>query len=114
MALIYKIEDKTIWQEAQISGFYHGAPIDLSDGFIHFSSGDQARKTAELYFAARENLIIASVDTSKLDSNLKWEISRDGAPFPHYYGVLPMNTVVKTFDLPLDKNGIHIFPDEIA
>ena len=113
MQLIYKIEDKTVWNKALSEGIYHGAPIDLSDGFIHFSTAEQARETAARHFAGRDNLIIAAVDANLLEPQLKWEVSRGGAHFPHYYGVLDMKAVIKTCDLPLDTNGNHIFDENI-
>jgi uncharacterized protein (DUF952 family) len=114
MLLIYKIEDKEIWNEALKSGKYNGAPIDLSDGFIHFSTAEQARETAAKHFAGRNNLIIAAFDTTTLEPFLRWEISRGEALFPHYYGKLDMKTVVQTFDLPVGANGKHIFDEKIC
>ena len=114
MLLIYKIEDKDIWSEALKSGRYEGAPIDLSDGFIHFSTAEQARETAARHFSGRDNLIIAAFDAATLEPLLKWETSRGEALFPHYYGNLDMKTVVQTYDLPLDTNGLHIFDENIC
>ena len=114
MKLIYKIEDKAIWDEALASGTYHGAPIDLADGFVHFSTADQVRETAARHFSGRSGLIIAAIDAAKLGSDLKWEKSRGGALFPHYYGTLDMNWVVRTYELPLDEHGVHTFDGEIV
>jgi len=114
MPLIYKIEDKDIWNAALKAGKYDGAPIDLNDGYIHFSTADQARETAARHFAGRQNLIIAAIDTNALEPFLKWETSRGGALFPHYYGKLDMKAVVQTFDLPLGENGEHIFDENIC
>ncbi len=113
MQLIYKIEDKTVWNDALSEGFYHGAPIDLRDGFIHFSTAEQVRETAARHFAGRENLIIAAVEANLLEPDLKWEISRGGALFPHYYGVLNVKAVIKTHDLPLNTSGNHVIDDDI-
>ncbi len=114
MLLVYKIEDKKIWNEALKSGRYEGAPIDLSDGFIHFSTAAQAPETADKHFAGRNNLIIAAVDATTLEPFLKWEVSRGDALFPHYYGKLDMMAVVQTYDLPLGNNGKHIFDENIC
>ena len=46
MALIYKICPEKLWREAEAEGDFKGAAIDLSDGFIHFSTAGQARETA--------------------------------------------------------------------
>ncbi len=113
MAFIYKIEDKVIWQAAMALGQYKGAPIDLADGFIHFSTAQQTRETAAKHFTRREGLILAVIDQEQLGSDLKWEISRGEQLFPHLYGTLDMSRVIATHDMPLDDNGFHMFPDEI-
>lgn len=112
--LIYKIETRLVWELAMAKGVYVGAKIDLDDGFIHFSTAEQARETASKHFDGREGLIIAAIDSGTLEDNLKWEVSRGDALFPHLYAHLDMASVVATFDLPLDKNGNHIFADEIV
>ena len=111
--LIYKIETRQAWELALGNGVYTGAQIDITDGFIHFSTASQARETAAKHFARREGLIIAAIDSGTLGDNLKWEVSRGDALFPHLYAQLDMTSVVATFDLPLDINGNHVFDDEI-
>ena len=113
MQLVYKIEDKSKWDEALANGVYKGAPIDLADGFIHFSTARQLRETAARHFGGRQGLIVAGIDTRLLGPQLKWEVSRGGALFPHLYTVLDMKAVVRTYDLVLDENGNHVFADEI-
>ena len=40
---IYKICPEALWREAEKAGRFEGAPVDLADGFIHFSTADQVR-----------------------------------------------------------------------
>ena len=42
--LIYKIVPTNLWQDAMARGIFEGAPVDLADGFIHFSTAEQARE----------------------------------------------------------------------
>jgi hypothetical protein len=42
MALIYKIHPASDWAEAERAGRFTGAPVDLADGYIHFSNAAQA------------------------------------------------------------------------
>ena len=51
MATIYKIAPANLWREAERTGAFTGAPVDLADGFIHFSTASQVRETAALHFA---------------------------------------------------------------
>lgn len=111
--LIYKISDQPSWDAALASGTFEGAPIDLQDGYIHFSTASQAKETARLHFAGMENLVLGEVTVSDLGDDLKWEASRGGELFPHLYAKLSMSSVVETYPLELDENGAHIFPDHL-
>ncbi len=113
-ALIYKIVTGEAWAAAEVQGSFDGAPVDLSDGYIHFSTEAQLRETAAKHFAGQEDLLLVAVDPDACGAALKWEVSRGGALFPHLYAKLPMDTVLWTRPLPLGEDGGHIFPPEIA
>jgi uncharacterized protein (DUF952 family) len=110
MPIIYKICPATLWREAKREGRFRGSPIDLKDGFIHFSTAMQVAETAARHFAGQDNLLLVSVDSGALGSALKWEPSRGGALFPHLYGDLALAAVRKVETLPLDQQGLHAFP----
>jgi uncharacterized protein (DUF952 family) len=107
---IYKILPDALWREAEKSGVFAGAPIDLQDGFIHFSMADQVEETAAKHFAGQEGLLIAAVDAGALGDQLKFEPSRGGALFPHLYGKLDRHKVKWVRPLPVGKDGMHRFP----
>lgn len=107
---IYKIATKPQWAEAEKSGIFNGAPIDLADGYIHFSTATQARETAAKHFAGQSDLLLVSVDEAMLGDTLKYEVSRGDQLFPHLYGKLSLETVTEVVDMPLDSEGNHIFP----
>jgi len=44
--LIYKIFRESEWTLLSNDGVTKGAPIDLADGFVHFSTAAQAAETA--------------------------------------------------------------------
>lgn len=111
--LIFKIFRRDEWKAFDRDGRTDGAPIDLSDGFIHFSTADQAARTAALHFAGAEGLVLAAVDTDILGNDLKWEPSRGGALFPHLFRALERHEVNWAEPLPLGPEG-HIFPDAMA
>lgn len=109
MTTIYKICPAALWREAERDGVFRGAPVDLQDGYIHFSSAAQVAETAAKHFAGQENLLLIHVDTARLGDRLKWEPSRGGALFPHLYGALDLDAVTKIESLPLGPDG-HVFP----
>jgi uncharacterized protein (DUF952 family) len=110
MALIYKIAPAALWREAEAKGLFTGAPVDLADGFIHFSTAAQARETAARHFAGQPDLLLVAVDTEGL-GDLRWEPSRGGDLFPHLYGPLALSAVAWVKPLPLGPDGTHLFPD---
>lgn len=109
MELIYKIVPAELWREAERQGTFVGAPVDLSDGFIHFSTAAQVRETARLYFAGQDDLLLVGIDPNKLGDALRHEPSRGGALFPHLYAPLAMRSVVFARPLPLGTDGVHQF-----
>jgi uncharacterized protein (DUF952 family) len=109
--IIYKIAPRAQWADAEAAGVFEGAPIDLADGFIHFSTAAQAKETAAKHFAGQADLLLIAVDKAKLGAALKYEVSRGGALFPHLYAPLELSAVVWVKDLPLGPDGAHEFPE---
>jgi uncharacterized protein (DUF952 family) len=105
MPLVYKILPRADWEAAQARGRYDGSPLDLSDGFIHFSSGAQAQDTAARHFAGQSGLVVLAVDAEALGAALQWEPSRGGQLFPHLYGPLDPAQVIAVTDAPLGPDG---------
>ncbi|HTS38919.1 MAG TPA: DUF952 domain-containing protein [Xanthobacteraceae bacterium] len=111
MTAIYKICTAAEWRAAERAGIYAGSAVDCRDGFIHFSSAQQAPETAARHFAGQRDLVLVAVDPAVLGNRLKWEPSRGGALFPHLYGSLTLDAVLRVDPLPLDRAGRHVFPD---
>ena len=108
--LIYKICPASMWQAAEREGIFHGAPVDLSDGFIHFSTADQVVETATKHFAGQTDLVLVAVDEEKLAAALKYEVSRKGQLFPHLYAPLLCTAAEWIKPLPLGPDGQLQFP----
>lgn len=106
---IYKICPAALWREAERDGVFRGAPVDLADGYIHFSTAGQVRETAAKHFAGRDDLLLVAVEEDRLGDALKYEASRGGALFPHLYAALDLATVLWVRPLPLGSGG-HDFP----
>ena len=107
---IYKICDAALWREAERAGVFAGAPVDLADGYIHFSTASQVEETAGRHFAGRAGLLLVAVNAAGLDAGLRYEPSRGGAMFPHLYGKLPLSAVRWVKPLPLGAEGRHTYP----
>ena len=112
MSVIYKILRKAEWEELQHKGETLGAPIDLQDGYIHFSTRDTVAETATKHFAGETDLKLLAYQADVFGDALKFEPSRGGALFPHLYAPLPLDKTLWVRDLPLD-NGLHQFPKDL-
>ena len=110
--LVYKIFRRPEWDAFVAAGQTAGAPVDLSDGYIHMSTPEQVAETAARHFSRDSDLVLVALDTDRLGPALKWEPSRGGALFPHLYRSLVAADVVWDKSLPLGAAG-HIFPEGV-
>ena len=106
MSRIYKILPRAAWTAAHEAGRFEGSPLDLADGFIHFSTAAQARETARRHFAGQADLVVLEVEADDLGEALRWEPSRGGDLFPHLYGVLSAGQVRSVREAPLGADGV--------
>jgi len=110
-SLVYKICTTTEWSDAAETAVYRGSSDDQRGGFIHLSQAHQLAGTLARHFEGRDDLVLIAFVESELGSQLRWEISRGGEPFPHLHGPLPIARAVNTWRLALDPNGRHVLPD---
>lgn len=111
MSRIYKILPRPEWEAARTSGRFEGSAIDLQDGYIHFSTADQAQETARRHFHGQAGLVVLEIEADDLGEALRWEPSRGGALFPHLYGALDAAVVRTVTDAPLGDDGVPALGD---
>ena len=104
---ICRIEE---WDDAKKVGRYYGSSQDVIDGFMHFSTREQVVGSAKKHRNGQKGLALLTVDPKTLGEQLKWEKSEKGGIFPHLYGPLITETIVKRDLLPLGDDQLHIFP----
>jgi uncharacterized protein (DUF952 family) len=104
--MVYKISTATAWAEAATTGRFCGSADDVRDGYIHLSAVHQVEATAAKYFADRPGLVLVAFRSDELGVALKWEPSRGGQLFPHYYGELPTAAAKWVRKLPLAATGM--------
>jgi uncharacterized protein (DUF952 family) len=125
MSLIYHITTRSAAQAASESGEYLTESL-ATQGFIHLSQLHQVLGVANAFYAGQKDLVILVVDPALLKSELKYEAPvhpgaasasesvQPDAPidqrFPHLYGPLNFDAVVKTVDLSLGSDGSFILP----
>lgn len=114
MAVVFKIMSERDVAASRKGGFVVPAAVDRADGFIHLSAEDQVLETARLHFAGRDDLVAVGFDAAALGPALKWEASRGGALFPHFYGALPMAHVAQAQRLVRHIDGSFAFGETAA
>lgn len=113
--LIFHVCKREEWDKAREVGHYAGSSQDQADGFIHLSSFEQVRVSVAKHRAGQDDLVILCVDPMKVaKATLRWEESRGGKLFPHIYGVIEIDSIVRTEPLALGPDGQHAFPADIG
>jgi uncharacterized protein (DUF952 family) len=111
MALIFHLTYKEAWEAARPTGEY-AAPSLAEEGFIHCSKDiPQLVKVAARLYPGETGLMVLDVDLDKLKSPVKHEPSRSGEIYPHIYGMLNADAVVRERDLRVDSDGGHFVED---
>lgn len=99
--VIYKIHTDAQWKASRAQGRIAWADVDRADGFVHLSAAHQVRETAEKWFAGQTDLWLVTIDVERVDAgSLRWETSRGGDAFPHVYGEIGLEAVVRADRLP--------------
>ena len=107
MTIIYHLTAREAWSGAQSAGEYE-APSLAEEGFIHCSADEaQALRVAERLYPGMTGLQLVDLDTEKLNAEVKREPSRSGEMYPHIYGKINLDAVVRVRSLTLDADGRH-------
>lgn len=106
----WKILTSAQKEQLVTDGLFHGAPVDLTDGYIHLSSEPQVVGTLDKHFAEQKDLWLARVDLVGLGDAVRWEPSRGGALFPHIYAALPLSAVMALAPLERAADGSVLYP----
>lgn len=112
--MIYKI--LTADQLAAVeSGGLMEAPVDIADGYVHFSTSKQVQETLAKWFRGQTGLVLASVNGDDFGPDLKWEASRGGDYFPHVYAEVRQHHISSLWPLDIvDAEGVPLAPDDVT
>lgn len=77
----------------------HRPPSLAHVGFVHLSIPQQIHLPANRLYAGRTDLVLLHIDAARLVSPVRWEpgvpADPDGMEFPHLYGELPVQAVIR-------------------
>ena len=92
--LVYKVFRGPEWAELEAQGHTPGAPVDVADGFVHFSTAHQLAGTLEKHFGGETGLVLVAVDADQAGGALRWEPARGGDLFAHLYREIALAEVI--------------------
>jgi uncharacterized protein (DUF952 family) len=112
MSIILHITKREQWEQAELSKVYSGDTLD-SDGFIHCSTPQQVVKVANALFHGQEGLVLLCIESDKVRAKIKYESSEGRERYPHIYGPLSIEAVVKVLNFEPGKDGKFELPTEL-
>lgn len=110
--MIYHITNKKDWEESIAKGEYSGDTL-ATQGFIHNSTLEQVLEIANSRFVGRTDLVLLQIEESKVKPELKFELAKNGQEYPHIFGPLNCDAVVKVFDFKPESDGSFKLPEEL-
>jgi ribosomal-protein-serine acetyltransferase len=116
--MIYHITTKAAWSRA---GAEYRAESLAEQGFIHASTREQVERVANAVVAGQRDLVVLCLDPGRLQAELKYEPPDTSVPaehyegelFPHIYGPINTQAVVKVVPLPPTSDGRFTFPADL-
>jgi uncharacterized protein (DUF952 family) len=98
------------WSKALQEGSYQAGSLQ-TQGFIHCSTPLQIAATANRYYAGQQGLLLLGIDSRLVQAEVRWENLEGGKElFPHIYGPLNLEAVIKVIEYTPDEIGQFQFP----
>jgi len=113
MDMIVKISTEQQWNTAQEQGTYLHPSLD-TEGFIHCSTPEQFEGVANRIYKGQQHLLLLVIDPTRLSSELKYDLAKDGQLYPHIYGPLNLDAVIRVISFSSDKKGYFSLPAELS
>ena len=107
--MLYHLALDREWQEALAAGEYRTSTLGarLEDvGFLHAAFADQVQGVADRYYAqVAEPVVLLVIDESRLTVPWRVDVAPDGHGYPHVYGPLRPEAVVRVVPVRPDPRG---------
>jgi uncharacterized protein (DUF952 family) len=103
--MIYHIVLPDYWAEWKEEENYYPATFE-QEGFIHLSTAQQVPGVLERYYQGVKTLILLEIATEKLKTAAIYEPATSGENYPHIYGPINREAIVKIHCLNLDHDDL--------
>lgn len=110
--MIFHIAEKEAWTNSIKDGWYQ-VPSLKTEGFIHCSNIDQFIRVGNFLFKGRLGLVLLEIDEERLVSPIKYEGETE-EKFPHLYGKLNTDAVVRVHPFYPNSNGEFELPPKLS
>ena len=94
--LIYHIVLPEFWA-AFDADLYRHKSLE-TEGFIHCSFAEQLDGVIARYYSAERRVIVLEIETERLMSRMLKEPSTNSEIYPHIYGPVNRDAIVRTFE----------------
>ena len=114
MTEILHVASRTDWLDAKNSGNYTADTL-ATEGFIHCSRREQVLRVANAVFAGQRGLVLLVIDPRRLSPEVRWEPGADRPEelFPHVYGPINLEAVVRVLDFEPGPDGRFMLPSSL-
>jgi uncharacterized protein (DUF952 family) len=113
VSVIYHIAEAADWARALADGQYTTSTrgVTLAEqGFIHASTGRQVTGVANSFYRGVPGLLVLVINAELLTAPLRYdEVPGAAEPFPHIYGPLNPDAVIKALPFPPGPDGTFSF-----
>lgn len=113
MHTILHITQRKQWEIVKNLGTYRGNTLD-TEGFIHCSTLAQVISSANRFFTGLTDLVILEIEIDRVTPEIRYEGTDNNNLFPHIYGALNTDAVIRSIDLDVDIDGSFILPIELV
>jgi uncharacterized protein (DUF952 family) len=112
--MIYKILTAEQLAAVEAGGLMQ-APIDVADGYVHFSTSRQLQETLAKHFKGQRGLTLVSVNGEDFGPDFRWDVSRGGDHFPHVYAEVRQHHIASMWPLDvMDADGVAAAPEDVV
>ncbi len=100
------------WTQAKNLGSYRSDTL-ATEGFIHCSTLTQVIGSANRFFKGLQDVVVLVIDRDRVTAEIRDEGIDPHNLFPHIYGELNIDAVVKAIDLETGTDGLFTMPKEL-
>lgn len=108
--MIYKILHKSELEPFLRSGSLHQPSLE-EEGFLHCSTLDQVLGVANTIYKGKADLLLLELDETRIAPMVQYDKASNGEAYPHIYGPLNADAMVRFLDFPVQADGSFILPD---